>query len=340
MKQKMPSAPSVSVVMPVYNAERHVAGAIDSIIAQTFGDFEFVIVNDGSTDGTATVLSAYSRRDERLRVVTRENRGLPASLNEAISMARGKWIARMDADDVALPDRLAKQLAWLEHTGADVCGGWARLIGIHTLRTYRYPAEDDAIKLQLCFQTPFAHPTVVMRAALAKQFRYSEAARHAEDYDLWARLAVADARMTNLQERVMLYRVHPAQASQVHNSRQVSSRETAQRLYVGRMVGRLGAFDVMRKFATPLDAPTEDDAKVLMDIILSIPWASSRAKLHCYATALRYVRPSSPLIYVLHERMRRQLFLDLRNSSVTLFVQSMLRLSSDSPAYNFLKRLV
>ena len=203
--------PLISVVLPAYNGEKYLAEAIDSILAQTFGDFELIIIDDGSTDDTPKILSDYAQRDQRIRMVVRENKGLVTTLNDLIDMARGLWIARMDQDDIALPHRFECQLAWLDKTGADISGSWVKRFGSLDERIVRLHKSDEAIKTEMLFSSPFAHPSVIMRAALVKELRYNPAWEKAEDYDLWERAAEAGWTMTNVPEVLMLYRVHADQ---------------------------------------------------------------------------------------------------------------------------------
>jgi len=117
----------VSVIMSVYNGEKFLSQAIESILSQTFIDFEFIIINDGSHDGSLDIIRSY--HDQRMKLISRENRGLISSLNEAISLANGQYLARMDADDVSLPERLARQVSFLDnHSEIAVCGTWAEVI--------------------------------------------------------------------------------------------------------------------------------------------------------------------------------------------------------------------
>lgn len=220
MNQNSARSPIISVVMPVYNGGRFLAGAIESVLNQTFRDFEFIIVNDGSTDGSPAVLDGYAQRDVRIRLISRENRGLTASLNEAIALARGEWIARMDADDISLPDRFQKQMAWLQETGADVCGGWVKLTGTWFHRVWRYYGSSEAIGLKLLFGSAFAHPAVMLRTSLAKANPYSEDARYVEDYELWTRLAGSGVKMTNYPGVVLRYRIHPGQVTTIRQKQQ------------------------------------------------------------------------------------------------------------------------
>ena len=117
------SSPSVSVCMPVYNTERYVAEAVESILAQTFGDFEFIIIDDGSTDGSRAILERYAKQDDRIRLISRPNTGIVGARNEALGMARGELIAVMDSDDVALPERFEVQVAYLREHPEVVCLG-------------------------------------------------------------------------------------------------------------------------------------------------------------------------------------------------------------------------
>lgn len=212
--------PIISVVMSVYNGGQFLAGAIESVLSQTFRDFEFIIVNDGSTDGSPEILEGYAQRDCRIRLISRENRGLTASLNEGIACARGIWIARMDADDISLPDRFEKQLAWLQQTGADICGGWIKLTGTLFHRVWRNYSSSDAIRLKLLFGSAFAHPTVMLRTNIAMANPYSEEAHYVEDYELWARLAKLGVKMTNYPGVVLRYRIHPGQVTAVRQKQQ------------------------------------------------------------------------------------------------------------------------
>ena len=126
IKQK---SPLISVILPVYNAEKYLAEAIDSILNQTFTDFEFIIINDGSTDNSLSILQSYQTQDSRIRLFSRENKGIVMTMNEGIDLARGEWLARMDADDIAMPSRFERQLQHLKETSADICGAWIEFFG-------------------------------------------------------------------------------------------------------------------------------------------------------------------------------------------------------------------
>lgn len=206
-------APLITVVLPVYNGEKYLAEAVDSILAQTVTNYELIMIDDGSTDGSLQILRKYEQRDSRIRVIARENRGLATTLNDAVDIARGAWVARMDQDDIALPHRFERQLEWLKETGADISGSWVRRFGTSDKRVVKLRKTDEAIKMEMLFCSPFAHPAVMMRTALLKLLRYDKAWEKAEDYDLWERAAEAGWKMTNVPEVLLLYRVHTTQIS-------------------------------------------------------------------------------------------------------------------------------
>jgi hypothetical protein len=156
--------PIVSVVMPVYNAEAYLIEALHSILGQSFANFELIAINDGSTDNSADILAGYSAKDHRLVVINQPNRGLVATLNYGIDTARGKYIARMDADDISFPDRFRRQVEILEH--------------------------DADIKRSMLLRNPIAHGSAMFRRDSAVQAgKYSDKHGPTEEYDLWVRLS-------------------------------------------------------------------------------------------------------------------------------------------------------
>ena len=210
------TSPTVSVVMSVFNGEAFLSESVESILAQTFPDFEFVIIDDGSTDNTADILSAYAKRDSRLHVFSQQNRGRAESLNRGIELASGRYIARMDADDVATPNRLQDQVNFLErHTDVCLLGGTCELITCNgqVMQVIRCPLEDSAIQSDMLVGNPMWHPAVTMRKEIVlASGGYRKALVDAEDYDLWLRMAER-SRLANLPQIVLRYRIHPAQVS-------------------------------------------------------------------------------------------------------------------------------
>jgi glycosyltransferase involved in cell wall biosynthesis len=186
------AAPKASVVLAVLNGEKTLRSALDSILAQTLRDFELLVVDDGSTDSTAAILSEYACRDLRVRVLSHEkNKGLAASLNDGIRAARSEFIIRADADDYNFPERFAKQIAFMEaHPETDVLGGaMERKNSAGEVFSITRQLETDAeIKRKLYLRVPFFHPTVLLRKSFwERNGGYDSRWRRCEDLDLWLR---------------------------------------------------------------------------------------------------------------------------------------------------------
>jgi len=227
----MSGTPRITVLMPVYKGEKFLRQAIESILNQTFSAFEFLIINDGSGDRSVEIVE--SCRDPRIRLVHNQgNLGLIATLNRGLERARGEYIARMDCDDVSHPQRLERQVAFLDtHPDIGVCGTWFRKCGGHAGKIIRWETEPEAVRAAMLFACPLAHPTVMLRreSFLARQLRYDRDYPHAEDYDLWRR-AMQHMALANLPEVLLDYRVHPGQVTQRLSPEQV---ETAGRIRMG-----------------------------------------------------------------------------------------------------------
>jgi hypothetical protein len=243
-------APEVSVVMSVYNGEEYLREAVESVLGQTFGDFEFLIIDDGSKDKTGEMLAEYARRDARVRVVTQENRGLIASLNRGMEMARGELIARMDADDVALAERLERQVSFLrEHPEVGLLGTFVENIGPRgeALGVFGPATGDRELREVMLRWNPFRHPTILMRKEIAVGVGgYRKGLRHAEEYDLWFRMAER-TKIANLAEVLVRYRMHPKQVSVTNMEHQFICCRAAQ----------VAAARRSRGLADPLDGVTE-----------------------------------------------------------------------------------
>lgn len=200
--------------MPCYNAAPWLDAAIASILRQTHREFELLAIDDGSTDSTPEILARAAKHDQRLRVLGGGgNAGIVAALNLGLDQARGKYVARMDADDVALPQRFERQLAFLEETGIDLCGSWFREFGHGIPRSVRWPHTETALRTAMLFQSTLCHPTLMARSNVFARLRYREEYRLAEDYDLYAR-AYRDFHLANVPEILLRYRRHAGQASE------------------------------------------------------------------------------------------------------------------------------
>lgn len=206
----------VSVVMPVIDAEAWLGEAIESVLAQTYSELELVIVDDGSLDSSREIAAAAAAGDPRIRLLALERdprlTSAARAANAGLALARGDWIARLDSDDICLPDRIERQLAFLEGSGLDGCGGLAEAFGGEA-RTYWFPESHEGIERELIFRVGILHPTLVTTAELMRRVPYREETSF-EDYEWTVRAIAEGARFGNLQEVVLRHRVHEGQANQ------------------------------------------------------------------------------------------------------------------------------
>lgn len=216
------AVPPLSLVMSVYNNAPYVGAAIDSILAQSFTDFEFLIVDDGSTDGSGEIIAARAAGDARIRMIRQTNRGFVASLNRLFAEAKSRWVARMDGDDLSHPERLARQMKFLDaNPKVGVVSCEARLIGPDgaelTDKPRRpRPLDHSAIVVDMEAGVALNHNAAVIDGHLVARIGgYRPAYRHCEDYDLWLRLAPL-ANFANLAEPLIDYRLYPEQVSNRH----------------------------------------------------------------------------------------------------------------------------
>ena len=210
----------ISVLMPVYNTkEEYLRASIESILNQTFKDFEFIIVNDGSTNNAEEVISSY--KDGRIKYFKQENQGIVGALNNAWSKASGKYIARMDSDDIAYPERFAKQIRFLEENPEySLVGSWAKIIPSNNL----IKLPQDIKVMDLLADCMFVHPSIMFNKADFEKFniRYESGFDYVEDYCFYAR-AIKCLKMTNLQEVLLDYRVYPENSSSKNRNVRIKS---------------------------------------------------------------------------------------------------------------------
>jgi glycosyltransferase involved in cell wall biosynthesis len=208
--------------MPVYNSELYIKEAIDSILNQTFTDFEFIIIDDASTDKSVEIIQSYT--DSRIQLIVKShNSGYTNSLNHGLTIARGDYIARMDSDDISMPTRFEKQVAFLDaNTNYVLCG--ANFSIIHTGEIKYLPEDHDAIQMQFIHSCCMAHPSVMLRNKVLQDnfITYDVNKEPAEDYDLWVRLLPL-GKLYNLQEVLLQYRVHALQTSNVKAAKQTAT---------------------------------------------------------------------------------------------------------------------
>lgn len=201
------TSPKVTVLMPLYNGERYLVPAIDSILHQTFSDFELLVVCDPSTDRGIEMVESYN--DPRIRLWKNETRrGFVDSMNLGLDMASGEYVAIMDSDDVSLPHRLARQVEFMDsHSGIGGCGSWVRVFGEDQRTTWKYPIEPNEVACRMLFRMAFANPSVMLRKGLLDKFciRYREGYNGACDWDLLQRCTQRFP-MSNIPEILLWYR--------------------------------------------------------------------------------------------------------------------------------------
>lgn len=220
--------PLVSVIIPCYNCEKFVYDAINSIITQTYSNLEIIITDDCSTDNTLDIISAFAEKDKRIMLNKHAiNRKLIDSLNEMIEMSHGKYIVRMDSDDVSLPDRIYKQVEFMENNmDVSVCGGNVFIIDENgkKIKDRILPSVSSEIKALMPFANVIVHPSVMVRTEILKRERYAREFIHAEDYELWNRLIYdRGLKIANINSTILYYRVTDNQVCQKYSLEQTQS---------------------------------------------------------------------------------------------------------------------
>jgi glycosyltransferase involved in cell wall biosynthesis len=201
--------PFISVILPVYNAEKYILASIQSILSQTYSNFELIVLNDGSTDKSGEIIKEID--DSRIVYVEHPNCGLASTLNKGLGLAKGQFIARQDADDISYPQRFEKQIAFLRtHPQCGLLGTWAQIIdekGNVTSRYHRHETENNSIKFTLCFDNSFVHSSVMFRKeVLSTVGNYDSSVHHlVQDYEYWFRIS-RKYQLANLSETLLDYR--------------------------------------------------------------------------------------------------------------------------------------
>jgi glycosyltransferase involved in cell wall biosynthesis len=236
----MQKTPTISVIMPVYNGERYLGAAIESILNQSFKDFEFIIIDDGSIDDTIQILEKYQRVDDRIIIYRQpKNFGIVEALNKGLQMSQGKYFARLDADDLSLPSRLETQFQYLEsHPEIGVVGSNIKIINptgkitSNFINTPNLPETPTEIRWSLCFSCTLMHPVVMARREiLIEAGGYRHTAKHAEDYDLWTRIA-NKTRYSNLSQVLLLLRRHNMNITVTYSDQTLESSRQISRDYI------------------------------------------------------------------------------------------------------------
>lgn len=217
------STPKISIILPAYNAALYIGEAIESLLKQTFRDFELIIIDDGSQDETLEKIKSF--KDERIKLHKNEtNLGIIRSLNKGLKLAQGEYVARMDADDISLPKRLEIQYNFLEENKNIIgCGAYMKTFGA-TKELWAGPHKPEEVKAALLFFNVLNHPTMLLRRSLFDNdsYLYSEDYPHAEDYELWTRIS-RKFLLSNIPKVLLRYRLHEKSVSSSHHQEQSAS---------------------------------------------------------------------------------------------------------------------
>lgn len=212
----MQNFPLISVSLPVYNSQDFIAESIRSILAQTYSNFELLILDDGSTDSTREIILGF--KDFRIKTFFFDvNKGLVAARNKIAEHARGQYIALCDADDVSSPDRFEKQVAFLQQNNVDICGSayWSLNLSTLAIKRSKQLYSNSDLKALLVVSSPFCNPTIMGRAEVFKKIPYLSSASHAEDYAFFVEAALHGFFFANLRDRLVTYRIHSQQISRL-----------------------------------------------------------------------------------------------------------------------------
>ena len=209
--------PLISIILPVYNCEKYIFASIKSILSQSYKKFELLIIDDGSVDNTKKIIRKF--RDKRIKFFENNHNGLLKTLIFGVKNAKGKFIARMDADDISHRDRIKKQLAHLLKSNSDICG-----CGFYTINSnsylkkdYKVPLNKDDIKMRLAFTVPFCHGSVIAKASIFREYPYGTGNNSLlEDYSLWIRMNENGVKFTNIKDRLYFLREHPESLSKTN----------------------------------------------------------------------------------------------------------------------------
>ena len=294
--------PLISVALPVYNGEKYLAAALNSILEQSYINFEVIIVDDGSVDSSLEILKAYEARDNRIKVISRANKGNPASLNEAIDNSRGKFIIRMDQDDICLPNRFSQQVDYmLKHPDIHAMGSAAKFIDAdgNFICTYT-PINDDQSLRDSLPQSPFVHPTVILsKEAFYRAGKYNEKMKWGgEDVVLFEKIS-RQGKLHNLTEPLLCYRLVPGSLSR----KPPEFRRMLTEIVVDEISGKSvedRRFDALQEVAKKIDK-SEAIFDYYFELAKLNAWSGgSRRKSFIFLEKCRAIKPLSIKLYFLY----------------------------------------
>lgn len=270
------NTPKISVVMSCYNRAEYSKLAIESILNQTYKDFEFIIIDDCSTDNTADVIQEYADKDERIVFIKNNaNKGLIYSLNLGLEIAKGEYIARMDDDDISMPTRFEKQVEYLDsHPQVTVLGTFIEPIGDDKGESWVTIEDSDELDVAMNFYNPMCHPSVMIRNSFLKEhnLNYSPEALYAEEYHLWMKIILAGGKLANLPEKLVQYRMHKKSVTQASKTQKIQDK-TAERVRE----------NLLKRFSL-----NKDEIKKIRKSIFKYPFAKNNKK--CVEDTLKILK--------------------------------------------------
>jgi len=323
--------------MSVYNAEKYLRDSIASILKQSFTDFEFIIINDGSTDNSKKIIYEFKRLDKRIVSYEKVNTGLADSLNLGIAKSKGRFIARMDADDISHIDRLKIQLEFIKKNKLDICGAGIQKFGYVKNKQLYFQKADD-IKLFLFFNTCFAHPTILGKKEVFVRFKYRKKIYRGQDYDLWTRMALKGIKMSNVPLVLLNYRV--INESKIKKELEILeyNKLKIQKNYHLKYFGHTNYYKTFNKFSNYKNQSNTKDFARLIDIFLGLDQFDSDSRFRILSRLSYYTKPASIENYfnlrVAEKKLQNKFSIDIK-----LLIVSLFRLDSDSWTYRELKNL-
>jgi glycosyltransferase involved in cell wall biosynthesis len=328
----------ISVVMPVYNAENYLREAIESILNQTYTNYEFIIINDGSTDKSLNIIKEYKSKDNRIILINNnQNQGIVSALNYGIKYVKGKYIARMDSDDISLPYRLEKEYNYIIKNDLDLCGSFAFAFRnkIKNNKLIKVPIEANDIKYSLLFSNVFLHPTIVFNKYIFKDLKYETEV--AQDYDLWCKIVLKKYRIGNIPEPLLYYRFHKNQIT-FKKSKKVLKLTNEIALNYANELG-VKELQLVKDVINSKENINFTDFKLLINRIKQFAKEvklSSNALNNIIKVVYINSTPKSPLKYLIYfKNLKTYNFYE----ELKLFLNSFIFFKRSSSAYQFLKRI-
>ena len=335
----MNNNPIISVVMPVYNGEKYLDESIQSILNQTYKDFELIIINDGSADNSLEIIEKYKQLDKRIVVISRENKGLIKSLNEAIEQSKGSYIARMDADDISLPTRFEEQLKFMKDEKLDMCGSWVEPFeNDKSFDIWKYPENHNNISFRLFFVSSFAHPSVMFKSDVFKVLKYENEV--AEDYRLWCDMVINGFKLGNIQKVLLKYRFHENQITQNKIEELISSSNKIRLNYAHNIKLVKDSFLVENSIEIQKNGAYKIFTKLLNSVnSISKIYNVTENNLN-FIDKILYENLSNKnlLSYYLYYKMTKNTKRDMKQEW-KFFIKSIMMLNRNSSIYQFLKRM-